>query len=271
MVPHISKAIKDADVIIGINIRFGEATTKAWNLLNIPFPNQKIIHIHASDKELGKIYQPDISFHAGPNIFSSALLGIKLDKSNKENRIKWLKKLKVSYKNSLKPPKQDSPVDMSEIMSWLQKNLKEDVIITNGAGNFALWPNKVFTYGSKQNLLAPQSGAMGYGLPAAIAACIAHPNRQVICFTGDGDIQMCLSELGTCVENNINPIIIILNNNSYGTIRMHQERNYPGRVYATNLKNPDFSNIAKAYGLIGIKVNKTKDFAKAFKKNFKIF
>ena len=264
MAPHITKAIEQADVILAINTRFGEATTKAWTLLDVPNPKQRIIQTHASDRELGKIYQPDIAFHAGPNAFSAALMDISLEGTGSDKRKDWLTGLKADYIQSLQPAAQDSPVDMAAVMAWLQDNLPDDVIITNGAGNFALWPNKVFAYGANQSLLAPQSGAMGYGLPAAIAAGLACPDRQVICFAGDGDIQMGLAELGTAVQSGARPVIILLNNGSYGTIRMHQERDYPGRISGTTLVNPDFAAVAQAYGMAGVKVSKTDDFAAAF-------
>lgn len=264
MAPHIAKAIEQADVILAVNARFGEATTKAWTLLDVPNPKQRIIQTHACDREIGKIYQPEIAFHAGPNQFSAALMNVSLDGPGSKKRKDWLASLKADYKASIQPPAQDSPVDMAAVMSWLQDNLPDDVIITNGAGNFALWPNKVFSYGKKQSLLAPQSGAMGYGLPAAIAACLACPERQVVCFAGDGDIQMGLAELGTAVQSGARPVIILLNNGSYGTIRMHQERDYPGRISGTTLVNPDFTAVAKAYGMAGVKVATTDDFAAAF-------
>ena len=264
MAPHISKAIADADVILAVNARFGEATTKAWTLLDVPNPKQRIIQTHASDRELGKIYQPEVALHAGPNLVSAALQQIKLDDTKAAQRNAWLANLRTAYEASLKPPTQNSPVDMAAVMSWLQDNVPHDVIITNGAGNFALWPNKVFCYGPDQSLLAPQSGAMGYGLPAAIAASLACPDRQVICFAGDGDIQMGLAELGTAVQSGAKPIILLLNNGSYGTIRMHQERDYPGRVSGTTLVNPDFRAVAKAYGMAGVKVGDAAEFADAF-------
>ena len=264
MAQHISKAIEGADVILAVNARFGEATTKAWTLLDVPYPKQRIIQTHASDAEIGKIYQPELAIHAGPNQFSAALLGMNLDELHLAQREDWLAGLKTAYQSSLRPPAQNSPVDMAAVMTWLQDNLPDDVIITNGAGNFALWPNKVFCYGQGQSLLAPQSGAMGYGLPAAIAASLAYPERQVVCFAGDGDIQMGLAELGTAVQSGARPVILVLNNGSYGTIRMHQERDYPDRISGTTLINPDFTAVAQAYGMLGIRVGKTEEFEDAF-------
>ena len=264
MAAGVERRLKEADVILAINARFGEATTKAWTLFDVPYPAQKIIHIHPCDRELGKIYQPALSLHAGPNQLAHALASLEIDNQHIEAKQKWLSDARSDYESSLRPRAQNSPVDMSAVMGWLQTHLDEDVIITNGAGNFALWPNKVFSYGAKQRLLAPQSGAMGYGLPAAIAASLAHPGRQVVCFAGDGDIQMGIAELGTAKQAGAKIIIIVLNNGSYGTIRMHQERDYPGRISGTSLENPDFVAVANAYGLAGKKVSTTTEFAAAF-------
>jgi acetolactate synthase-1/2/3 large subunit len=184
---------------------------------------------------------------------------------NDSERAGWLASLRTEYEASLRAPAQNSPVDMAAVMRHLQDVLPDDVIITHGAGNFALWPDKCFAFGRGQRLLGPQSGAMGYGFPAALAACVAYPERMVVCFAGDGDIQMGIAELGSAVQEGAKPLILVLNNGSYGTIRMHQERDYPGRVSGTTLVNPDFTAVAEAYGMMGIKVARTEEFAAAFK------
>ena len=265
MAAHIRKAIKQADVILCLNGRFGEAATGAWELLSVPNPSQKIIHSHASDAEIGKVYQPDIAFHAGPNEMAAALSATGLPNGNGSERAGWLASLRTEYEAALRAPAQNSPVDMAAVMRHLQDVLPDDVIITHGAGNFALWPDKCFAFGRGQRLLGPQSGAMGYGFPAALAACVAYPERMVVCFAGDGDIQMGIAELGSAVQAGAKPLILVLNNGSYGTIRMHQERDYPGRVSGTTLVNPDFTGVAEAYGMMGIKVARTEEFAAAFK------
>jgi acetolactate synthase-1/2/3 large subunit len=155
---------------------------------------------------------------------------------------------------------------MGHVMAYLQAHLPEDVIITNGAGNFAIWPNKQFKFGKKARLLAPQSGAMGYGLPAAIAAKIAEPEKTVVCFAGDGDFQMNCQELATAAQAGACPIVLILNNGIYGTIRAHQERNYPERVSGTTMVNPDFAALARSYGFHGERVDTTEQFAQAFER-----
>lgn len=266
MAAGVERRIREADVIFCINARFGEAATKAWSLLEVPYASQRIIHAHPCVSEISKIYQPEIAMHVSPNQLAAALALVKLESTNTEQKQRWLSDARADYEASLNPPKQNSPVDMSQIMAWLQQHADEDVIITNGAGNFALWPNKVFSYGQHQRLLAPQSGAMGYGLPAALAASLACKGRQVICFAGDGDIQMGIAELGSIVQSGAHVIILVLNNGSYGTIRMHQERDYPGRISGTTLQNPDFVGVARAYGLEGVAVSSADEFADAFQR-----
>ncbi len=158
MAPHISEAIKQADVILALNVRLGEGTTQAWTLLDVPYAAQKIIHVHASDLEIGKIYHPALSIHAGPNQFAMALAEQTVDDSQLASRSDFIEQNRTAYLASLRPAAQDSPVDMSSVMAVLQDQLDEDAILTNGAGNFALWPNKAFCYGPNQRLLAPKVG-----------------------------------------------------------------------------------------------------------------
>ena len=153
---------------------------------------------------------------------------------------------------------------MGQITILVEKLLPLDAIVTNGAGNFAIWPNKFMQFSNEQRLLAPQSGAMGYGLPASIAAKIEYPERCVVCFSGDGDFQMNCQELGTALQSDARPIVLIVNNSTYGTIRMHQEKNYPSRISGTDLVNPDFVALGKAYGFYTERIEKTEDFVAAF-------
>jgi acetolactate synthase-1/2/3 large subunit len=176
----------------------------------------------------------------------------------------WRAKARAGYDRSFDAPAQPSPVDMVAVTAHLRDVLPEDAILTNGAGNFTVWPNKFYRYGPNARLLAPQSGAMGYGLPAAIAAKVAYPDRTVVCFAGDGDFQMNCPELGTAMQAGAQPIVLILNNGTYGTIRAHQERTYPARVSGTDLENPDFAALARAYGFHAERVETTADFPAAF-------
>jgi acetolactate synthase-1/2/3 large subunit len=237
-------------------------TTDAYTLFDLPDMVQMLIHVHVSDRELGKIYQPDIAIHASADRFARDLAEAPV----KGGWAEWRKAARQGYEATFELPAQPGPVDMTEVMAHLRRRLPDDAILTNGAGNFAIWSNKYFRFGPSQRLLAPQSGAMGYGLPAAVAAKIAFPERSVVCFAGDGDFQMNAVELGTAMQAGARPIVLILNNGSYGTIRMHQERSYPSRVSGTDLVNPDFAALARAYGFHGERVERTADFADAFER-----
>ncbi len=258
MPPHAKRLLREADTVLAINVRFGEMTTDAYTLLKVPEPEQTVIHVHPSDLELGKIYIPNLAIQAGPNAFAAALSRVS------GSWDAWCAQGRSEYEASFDAPAQPSPVDMGQIMIHLQACLPADAILANGAGNFAIWPNKFFRFGPEATLLAPQSGAMGYGLPAAIAAKQAYPDRRVVCFAGDGDFQMTLAELATAAQAKAQPIILILNNGVYGTIRAHQERHYPARVSGTTMENPDFVALAKAYGFHAERIEKTDEFAEAF-------
>ncbi len=260
MPPNVRKLLSEADVILALNIRFGEMTTDAYSLFAVPDPAQDIIHIHPSAGEIGKIYRPVLGLVACPNATAEALSPVSGDWAD------WRRAARAAYEDGLKAPAQPSPVDMAAVTEHLRGVLSEDVILTNGAGNFSVWPNKFFPFGPKARLLAPQSGAMGYGLPAAIAASVAHPGRQVVCFAGDGDFQMNCQELATAREIGASFVVLVVNNKTYGTIRAHQERNYPERVSGTDMMNPDFAAMAQAAGLFGERVERTEDFPAAFER-----
>ncbi|QUJ75631.1 thiamine pyrophosphate-binding protein [Sulfitobacter albidus] len=260
MIPSVRALMAQADVILAVNNRFGENSTDGYTLLDVPTPAQRLIHVHGSDLELGKVYRAEVGIHAGPNAFAKALA---------EHRVRgdwaqWRATGRQAYLDGMELPDLPSPVDMGKVTAHLREVLPGDVILTNGAGNFTAWPNKFFPFGPEARLLAPQAGAMGYGLPAAIAAKIAHPDRCVICFAGDGDFQMNCQELATAAQAGAQPIVLILNNGIYGTIRAHQERHYPTRVSGTDMVNPDFAALARAYGFHGERVARTEDFAEAF-------
>ena len=235
----------------------------------MPEPRQRLIHVHPEPGELGKVYAPELAIQAGPNAFAQALsmLG-SLDRSaaTADAAAQWLAKGQADYATFFAPPAQPSPVDMAAVMAFLRERLPEDVVLTNGAGNFTVWPNKFFRFGPRARLLAPQSGAMGYGLPAAIAAKVADPGRCVVCFAGDGDFQMNCQELATARQAGAQPIILVLNNGIYGTIRAHQETHFPGRVSYTDMVSPDFAALARAYGFHGERVESTADFEAAFER-----
>lgn len=262
MVASVKALLRDADVILAINNRFGENSTDGYTLFDVPQPRQKIIHVHGSDLEIGKIYRPALGIHAGPNAFAAALAGLAPVRGP---WAAWRAAGRAAYETGFDLPDQPSPVDMGKVCAHLRQVLPGDVILTNGAGNFTVWPNKFFRFGPKARLLAPQAGAMGYGLCAAIAAKVAEPGRTVVCFAGDGDFQMNCTELATALQAGAQPIVLILNNGIYGTIRAHQERNYPARVSGTTMaQNPDFVMLARAYGFHAERVETTGAFAAAF-------
>lgn len=254
----VRATMAEADVILAVNTRFGEISTEGYTLFSVPSPKQKIIHVHGSDREIGKIYIPTIGIQAGPNAFAAALTPVKGEWGA------WRARARAAFEATFTLPAQPSPVDMVQVMAHLSDVLPEDVVLTNGAGNFTIWPNKFFKFGPKARLLAPQSGAMGYGLPAAVAAKVADPSRCVVCFAGDGDFQMNCQELATALQAGAQPIVLLLNNGIYGTIRAHQERNYPARVSGTTMVNPDFTALARAYGFHAERVAATADFPAAF-------
>ena len=259
MSPNVQRLIREADVILAVNNRFGETSTEAWTLLDVPEPEQRLIHVHSSDAELGKVYQPELGICAGPNAFVAAMAPVSGPWAD------WRAQARAEWEAGFELGEVPSPVDMGKVMAHLRDVLPEDVIIANGAGNFAIWPGKFLRFGERARYLAPQAGAMGYGLPAAIAARIAQPERRVVCFAGDGDFQMNCQELATAAQVGAQPVVLVLNNGIYGTIRAHQERHYPERISGTDMSgNPDFAALARAYGFYGERVETTEDFAAAF-------
>ena len=259
---YMKAMLRDSDLIIALNIRFGESTTDGYQLFDAPQMAAKLVHSHSSDDEIGKIYAADLPIHAGPNEMASALASLSVGKG--EARADWYASARQNYLDSLAAPAQPGDVDMGIITAHVQATLPDDAIITHGAGNFSIWPNKFMRYGRHQRMLGPQSGSMGFGLPAALAAKLHDSSRFVLCFAGDGDFQMNGTELGTALQSGIAPVILIVNNSSYGTIRMHQEREYPARVSGTEIVNPDYMAIAAAYGFHGERVTRTEEFAAAY-------
>jgi len=256
----LKTAIAEADLVFALNIRFGENTTDGYEAFTVPRIGKPLIHSHASELELGKIYQPDVPIHAGPNALAAVLAQLDL----RGNWQGWAASQRAAYEASMVLPARAGGVDMAAVLAHLQSTLPENAILANGAGNFAIWHNKFFRYGPEARLLAPQSGAMGYGLPAAIAAKLEHPERLVLCIAGDGDFQMNMQEMGTAMQEHAQPLVILVNNGTYGTIKMHQERAYPNRTSFTDIENPDYTTLAQAYGFHAETVQETALFPAAF-------
>lgn len=264
LAPEIRAFLEESDLLVALNVRFGETLTAGYTLFDPAQFDKKLIHIHASDDEIGKIFTPDLAILSEPNLAALALAGQeKLEQTPWADRTQTARAL---WEEGLTVRPQPGNVDMGEIMKYLRQRLPEDTIITNGAGNFAIWSGRFLHYGAGMRLLGPQAGSMGAGVPAAVAAKLAEPHRFVLCFAGDGDFQMTGTELGTAMQYGAAPVFLVLNNGTYGTIRMHQERDYPGRVSGTDIINPDFAMIAKAYGMHGERVERTEDFEAAFER-----
>jgi acetolactate synthase I/II/III large subunit len=262
--PALASAITSADLLIVMGARLGEMTTSRYTLLDVPNPRQFLVHVHPSPNELGSVYRADLPIATCAAAFAEAL-----GRLQPPARIAWgglRAELRAAYERSLQPLPLPGDVQLAEVVRTLSKMLPEDGILTNGAGNFAAFVHRYFEYKGYRTQLAPTSGSMGYGLPAAIAAKLAHPERAVVNVQGDGDFLMTGQELATAVQYGLNIVTVISNNGTYGTIRMHQEREYPGRVIATTLVNPDFAAYARSFGAEGVTVESTADFAAAFAK-----
>ena len=263
MTANTKRILTEADLVLAVNLRFGEMTTNAFTLFGGDRGDQWIAQSHRSGDEFHKFVTPDLSMICDPAPLLNGLAA-RLELTGMSHDPAWAKSARAGFTGAQTAKAQPSPVDMGVVTSTVQAMLPADAIVTNGAGNFAIWPNKFLQFSQQQRLLAPQSGAMGYGLPAAIAAKVAYPERCVLCFAGDGDFQMNCQELGAALQADARPIVLIVNNGSYGTIRMHQERHFPRRVSGTEMINPDFAALARAYGFHAERIERTEEFADAF-------
>jgi acetolactate synthase-1/2/3 large subunit len=257
--------VKEADFIIAIGPRLGEMTTSGYTLLTPPKPKQKLVHIHASAEELNRVYQADLAINASMNTAALSLESIPAPADVPWSA--WTEAAHADYEANLVPQKLPGDIDMPAIVGVLKRHLPNDAVLTNGAGNFASWVHRFFKHhglakGSKTQL-APTVGAMGYGVPAGIAANIVS-GRTAFTIAGDGDFLMNGQELATAAQYGAKSIIVLLNNGTYGTIRMHQEREYPGNVSGSDLSNPDFSALARAYRWAGVRITKTEQFEPEF-------
>jgi acetolactate synthase-1/2/3 large subunit len=262
--PKLLARVKAADLILLIGGRLGEWPTQGYDLLDVPVPQQTLIHVHPGIEELGRVYRPHLAIHATPTAFTAAL-----DQVAAPNDIGWGAETKAAHADYLafseRPTAVPGAVNMGEIVVGLRDTLPADAIVTTGAGNFSIWVQRFHRYRKYGTQYAPASGSMGYGLPSAVAMKRLMPERTVVAFCGDGDFLMTGQEFATAVQHELPIVAIVVDNSMYGTIRMHQERHHPGRVVATSLKNPDFAAYATAFGGFGATVEKTADFAAAFK------
>ena len=261
--PKLSARVRDADVLLVIGERLGEMTTSGYSLLNVPVPRQTLIHVHPGAEELGRVYQPTLAVASTPGNF---LLRIDASAARSPAADTLARAAHAVYDAWRAPRAVPGAVDLWRIVQWLDERLPAEAVLTNGAGNYATWVHRLFRYGGGRRQLAPYSGSMGYGVPSAVAAKLVHPQRTVVSWNGDGCYLMNGQELATAVQYGLAVVFVVIDNGMYGTIRMHQEREYPARVSATDLVNPDFAALARAYGAHGETVESTNQFAPAFER-----
>lgn len=256
--PDLVRLMEEADLLVVLNARLGEMTTNSYTRLTPPTLDQTLVHIHAGAEEIGSVYQPDLGINAGPGAFLECVKDLSFAQTDR-----WKARTaaaRQSYEQWNTPIACPGDVQLADLYGHMREALPSDTIFCNGAGNYASWLHRFWRYRSFPSELAPTSGAMGYGVPAAIAAKLISPERTVICAAGDGCFMMSVQELATAVRYQANVIFMVFNNSMLGTIRMHQENHYPDRISGTDLTNPDFVALAKSFGMQAWRVSKTEDF-----------
>lgn len=262
--PALAQRIKQADVLLLVGGRMSEMPSSGYTLIESPEPRQKLIHVYPGAEELGRVYRPTLAINASPILFAAAL-----DDLAPPDRMEWSTETRAAnaaFRAWSTPTANVGRVQLGEVVTWLRGRLPNEAIVANGAGNYSGWVHRFFRFRGFGTQLAPTSGSMGYGLPAAIAAKLKFPERMVVAFAGDGCFQLTSQEFATAVQYQAAVIVVVVNNGVHGTIRMHQERDYPGRTIATDLVNPDFAALARAYGGHGETVASTEEFAPAFER-----
>jgi acetolactate synthase-1/2/3 large subunit len=261
--PKLAARVRDADVLVVVGERLGEIVTGGYALLQAPLPAQKLIHVHPGAEELGRVYQPMLAINATPGAFLAAMN----DSAAGRPAASRVGEAHGEFEAWRAPRAVPGTLDLWQVVRWLDQRLPDDAILANGAGNYATWLHRVYRYRRFRTQLGPYSGAMGYGVPAAIAAKLLHPERLVVSWNGDGCFLMNGQELATAKQYGAGVVFVVVDNGMYGMIRMHQERDYPGRVHGTALSNPDFAALARAYGAYAETVTQTADFAPAFERS----
>ena len=265
--PKLLQRVKDADLVILLGGRLSEMPSQSYTLLDIPGDGEKLVHIHPGAEELNKVYRAGLGILATPHAFAGAAASLP-----KPNRVKWAGTAATAHADYVawsnpQPIRTAGDVQMSGVMQHLVEAMPANTVYCNGAGNYATWVHRFWPFRAFASQLAPTSGSMGYGVPASVAAKAIEPDREVIAFAGDGCFMMNGQEFATAVQYDLPIIVVVVDNGMYGTIRMHQEREYPGRVSATKLRNPDFADLARAYGGHGETVRKTEEFAGALERS----
>jgi len=260
--PKLAARVREADLVLAIGPRLGESTTSGYTLLTSPTPAQTLVHVHPGAEELGRVFRAELPILSGPEPFAAAVRDVRVEPRWAE----WTRAARADYEAWQEPEQSPGGVDLARCLRMLRDLVPRDAIVTNGAGNYTVWVHRFWRWHDFPSQLAPTSGAMGYGVPAAVAAKALHPERTVVCISGDGDFLMSASELATAVQYELPILVLVADNGMYGTIRMHQERNYPGRVSGTDLRNPDFAALAESFGAYGETVERTDDFADAVRR-----
>jgi acetolactate synthase I/II/III large subunit len=259
--PALLRRVRDADVLLAVGPRLGEMTTAGYTLLDVPRPRQTLVHVHPGPEELGRVYQPDVPILSGMEAFAAAVADLRVDAPWRA----WAAAARSDYETWQRHDVMPGPVDLGDCITQLRERVP-DAVVCNGAGNHTAWIHRFWRFHDFPSQLAPTSGAMGYGVPAALAAKALLPGRTVICFSGDGDFLMSGQELATAAQHDLPIVVLVVDNGMYGTIRMHQELNFPGRVVGTDLVNPDFAAYARSFGAYGENVERTEDFAGALER-----
>jgi acetolactate synthase I/II/III large subunit len=262
--PSLARRVRESDVVLAIGTRLSETETGGYSYLTPPVPSQTLIHVHQDLSELGRVYRPELGIVSGLPEFAGAARALEpLDGGRYSD---WRQAARADYEAALGfEPAPGSGVDLAAVLTHLRARVP-DAIVANGAGNYTVWVHRFWQFSSYRSQLAPLSGAMGYGVPAAVAAKLVHPERPVVAFAGDGCFLMCAQELATMVAHDLDVLVIVVNNGMLATIRMHQERHYPGRVMATDLVNPDFAAFAESFGAYGERVEQTSAFEAALER-----
>ena len=261
--PALAKRVGEADLLIVVGSRLGEMTTGGYSLIKLPKPDQKLVHIYMSPDELGRVYRPDLAICASMESFAAAAKD--LEPVDGTAWAAWAEQARQDQLENWKPTREmPGDLDMHVVMDHLNEVLPSDAVIVNDAGNFSGWPQRFYRFHEYRTQVGPTSGAMGYAIPAAVGASLTRPESPVVAFVGDGGAMMSGQELATAAQHGATPIILVVNNNLYGTIRMHQDRDFPGHDYTVTLQNPDFAKWAESFGCFGELVTRTDDFAGAF-------
>jgi acetolactate synthase I/II/III large subunit len=259
--PKLAQRVRDADLLLVVGPRLGEMTTSGYTLLDVPSPRQTVVHVHPGAEELGRVYQAALPILASPESFAEAVCELRVEPRWRD----WTASARADYEGWQSHGPMPGELDLGDCIAHLRQRLP-DAIVTNGAGNHTTWIHRFWRFHRYPSQLAPTSGAMGYGVPAAVAAKALAPERTVVCFSGDGDFLMLGQELATAVQYGLPIVVLIVDNAMYGTIRMHQERAFPGRVVGTDLVNPDWAAYARAFGAHGENVTRTQDFPPALER-----